>query len=104
MTDRRVTKMVSPRHDTTMTRYAVNLCDLMELPRFGHFTPTALLLQDFVSSAPTYVMTDPKVVDSTAIILDGPASTDTAPVTPLVSLLPTVICPRKIKRPTPFYR
>src|SRR3990167_7644074 len=104
MTDRRVTKMVSPRHDTTMTRYAVNLCDLSELPRSGHFNPTALLLQDFVSSAPTHVMTDPKVVDSAAVILDGPAGADTARVTALVSLLQTVIGPRKIKRRIRCYR
>src|SRR3990167_2037847 len=96
--------MVSPGHDTTMTRYAVNLCDLDTLPRSEHFNPTALLLQDFVSGTPAHVMTDSKRVDSAAVILNGPAASDTARVTALVSLLQTVIGPRKIGRRIRCYR
>ena len=95
--------MLSPRHG--ITRYAVNLYDLSELPRRSEsFNLTALLLQDFVGSAPTHVMTDPKVVDSAAVILNGPAASDTARVTALVSLLQTVIGPRKIGRRIRCYR
>ena len=87
-----------------MTRYAVNICDLSELPRSEHFNLTALLLQDFIAGTPPLVQTDTARVDSAAVILNGPAAGDASRVTALVSLLQTVIGPRKIKRRIRCYR
>ena len=85
-------------------RYAVNICDLSELAPASGFNPASLLLQDFLSSAPSHVVTNKAYVDSAAVILDGPAAQVEDRVTGLVSLLQTVIGPRKIGRRIRCYR
>ena len=73
-------------------RYAVNICDLSELAPASGFNPASLLLQDFLSSAPSHVVTNKAYVDSAAVILDGPAAQVEDRVTGLVSLLQTDLC------------
>ena len=87
-----------------MTTYAINICDLGSLPASPTFNPTALLLHDFVRAPGTTVQTDRRVVDSGAVILDGPAASDTARTSALIQLLQTVIGPRKIGRRIRCYR
>lgn len=87
-----------------MTTYAVNICDLSELPTSPAFNPTALLLQDFVRAPGTHVQTDRRMVDSSAVILDGSAASDDGRVTALIQLLQTTIGPRKIGRRIRCYR
>ena len=86
------------------TTYAINLCDLSSLPASPAFNPTALLLQDFVRAPGAHVQTDRHMIDSGAVILDGPAASDDARVVALIQLLQTVIGPRKIGRRIRCYR
>ena len=88
-----------------MNRVAVNLCDLDELtPRRAGLNPVALLMGDFCSARSPTVIPDKNRFDSTAVVLDGPASLDGERVDALVELLQTVLGPRKIGRRVRCYR
>ena len=87
-----------------MDRTAINVCDLSYFadPKIP-INPAALLLQDFITQDSPQV-TAGGMVDSGAVVLDGPASKDEKRVNALVELLQTVLGPRKIGRRVRCYR
>ncbi len=80
-------------------KVAVNICDLDECnSRAASFSMVGILLAEFCSQdSPTFFV-DKNMVDTGAIILDGPAAQDQERLVALVELLQTVIGPRKIGR------
>lgn len=85
-------------------RTAINICDL------SYFTDpnspiqmSALLLQDFITKDSQTVQVN-DMIDSGAVILDGPASKDEKRTNALVELLQTVLGPKKIGRRVRCYR
>lgn len=86
-----------------MGRTAINVCDMTYFadPRLT-INPAALLLQDFITKdSPTVQVND--MIDSGAVVLDGPASRDEKRVNALVEILQTVWGPKKLKRPVRCY-
>lgn len=87
-----------------MNRIAINVCDMTYFadPRLT-INPAALLLQDFITKdSPTVLVSD--MIDSGAVVLDGPASQDEKRVNALVEILQTVLGPKKIGRRVRCYR
>jgi hypothetical protein len=85
-------------------RIAINVCDMTYFtdPKMP-IQPAALLLQDFITKdSPTVNINT--MLDSGAVILDGPASQDEKRVNALVELLQTVLGPKKIGRRVRCYQ
>lgn len=89
-----------------MNKIAINIADLDSLvPRnLEGFNPVASLLRDFCDEASPTINVSKERWDEVGIVLDGPATGDPEQVDALVSLLQTVIGPRKINRPVRVYR
>lgn len=84
-----------------MTTYAVNLCDLSSLQPA---TMTSLLLADFASTTSPVVTAKPGMLDTGAVVLDGPAAQDEERAKAMIDCLQTVIGPRKLGRPIRCYQ
>jgi len=86
------------------SRIAINICDLSYFsdPKMP-IQMSALLLQDFLTKDSPHVMTG-SMIDSGAVILDGPATQDEKRVNAIIEILQTVWGPRKIGRPVRCYR
>ena len=88
-----------------MSRYAVNLCDLSELTGLESLGGVAaLLMQDFASRTSPIIIAKTGMPDTSAVILDGPASSDEERSIGLIELLQTIIGPRKIGRRIRAYK
>ena len=83
-----------------MSQYAVNLCDLSDA--MGEMA--GFLFAEFCTKNSPTVHVDKSLLDTVAIVLDGPAAQDARRVAGLVELLQTVIGPRKIKRRVRCYQ
>ncbi len=85
-----------------MGKYAVNVCDLSDC--FPMPLMAILLMGNFCSAQSPTVTVDKGRVDTSAVILDGPAAQDDKRVKGLIELLQTVIGPRKMGRRVRVYR
>ena len=74
-------------------RYAINICDLSSL-QADNPLPIQILMADFLSKESPIAKTNKHYVDSGAVVLNGPVERIKA----LITLLQTVIGPRKIGR------
>jgi len=83
---------------------AVNLCDLSDLDRASAINPVSILLHGFCDEASPTVQTDKKLIDTYAVILDGPAAQDEERLDALVDVLQTIIGPRKLGRRVRCYQ